>query len=478
MKKVTVHAQRPAVPRPRTSTNGRRRGLASVLAMLYLILISTLAIGFFVATTLSAQIAKNERGLSRAQAAADGGMQFVRYQLGAVTIAPTVSTDQYLTTVAQQLNTLIGGTANMNGNAVTVTNGAIYIPSQNGWTWVDKSVGTQFRATIVQSGANLVVSCVGSGSGISVGRTIQVQFQKAPKAGAILNYGVASKGSVTTGGASYIQGATDPTKGSVLSADTSNPTPIIIGGKAVSGDLSVVNPSATISVASGSSVGGTSDPVQILTHEHKGVPAPTFPWIDTSAFAKYATNTYVAGSTTYTNIVIPPNTNPSFAGGTVINGVMLIEPPNVVRFKGNATINGVIVEDTSSPNYGTFNSTSNQVNFGGSVASTPVSSLDPSVYGGLTKLTGSFMLVPDFAVSLTGNFGTVGGSIAAGQVSMTGNATGTVIGSVIGMQDVPMTVNGSADIIISSTGTSNYPTGINFGNNFTPLPGTYLEVTQ
>jgi len=59
---------------------------------------------------------------------------------------------------------------------------------------------------------------------------------------------------------------------------------------------------------------------------------------------------------------------------------------------------------------------------------------------------------------------------------MSGNAGGTVEGSVIGMTDTPLSLNGNSSITISSTGTTNYPTGMNFGNVYTPLPGTYLEV--
>jgi hypothetical protein len=59
---------------------------------------------------------------------------------------------------------------------------------------------------------------------------------------------------------------------------------------------------------------------------------------------------------------------------------------------------------------------------------------------------------------------------------MTGNATGTVQGSVIVVNETPMTVNGSADIIIASTGTSNYPAGVSFGSYYSPLPDTYTEV--
>lgn len=225
-------------------------------------------------------------------------------------------------------------------------------------------------------------------------------------------------------------------------------------------------------MVSGGPIGGTSDPVQIQKHIHIGVPPPVFPTVDISVFTAYATNRY-SGGNTLTNCYIPPNTNPRFAGGTTINGVLWIQAPNVVSFRGNCTINGVIVCDTNGP----FDPANNQLSFAGNVSATPVQNLDPNVYGGLTKLTGAFMLAPTFYVSMTGDFGTIGGSAVVGQLSMTGNAHGIVQGSVIGMTDNPMTLNGHASITISSTGTSNYPSGMSFGNDYTPLPGTYLEVT-
>jgi hypothetical protein len=314
-------------------------------------------------------------------------------------------------------------------------------------------------------------------------KAVQLQYQKATNAGAILDYGVASAGTVATAGATYIQGATDPTKGSVLSADMINATPITLSGKAVSGDVSIVNPSGSISVASGSSVGGTTDPTKVPQHLHVGVPSPTFPWIDTSPFTAYATNPFNSSMTTLTNVVIPPNTNPRFTGNVTINGVLYIQTPNVVTFKGNATVNGVVVTDTT----GTYNGTTNQIVFSGSVSATPLSAMptsNPAYDPNLVKLTGSFLLAPNYKLTMSGDFGTVGGSIVAGTVNMSGNATGTVQGSVIAMYDSSgsgsssaVYLNGSADIVISSTGTTNYPTGMSFGNDFTPLPGTYAEVS-
>jgi hypothetical protein len=447
--------------------------------MLFLVLFSTLAIGFYSASSMSAQIARNEQSMALAQAGADAGMQYLRYQFNQMTIPP--NPPDLLTAAANALGPSTGqglnGTSLMNGGSVTVTNGAIYIPSATGWTNVDPNAGTKFRAMIVASGQFLVCTVDGAGPSGTIMKGIQLKYQTAPKAGAILDYGVANEGTVTTAGSTVIQGLTDPTKGSVLSADMISATPVVIDGKSVSGDVSVVNPSATISV-SGASIGGTSDPTQIPKHEHIGVPAPSFPTIDTSVFTQYATTQYNASMSTMTNVYIPPNTNPKFTGGVTIYGVLWVQQPNTVTFRGNVTICGIIVGNPPSMTQ-TYDPVNNVISFAGNVSATTIDQLPGTVpnYAALQKLTGSFMLVPGFAVSMTGNFGTVGGSIVAGSVSMSGNAGGTVDGSVIGMTDNPLSLNGHSSITISSTGTTNYPSGMSFGNSYTPLPGTYQEVT-
>ena len=455
----------------------RRRGLSSVLAMLFLVLFSTLAVGFYSAASMSAQVSKNERALNLADSAADGGMQFIRYHLGQCSLPPNAPSP-VLPSIANQLGLQLNPTPNMQGHTVQDVNGVVDIPGGSDWVPLDPNTGTMFRARIVESGAFLIVSVEGSGPGQTVKKAIQMMYGQTPQAGAILDYGVASQGTISTGGSTVIQGLTDPTKGSVLSADFSNPTPVVIAGQKVSGDISIVNPNGTVSV-SGASVGGTSDPTQIPKHIHIGVPAPTFPIVDTGVFTQYATTKYTSGMSTLNNVYIPPNTNPKFTGGATINGVLWIQAPNIVTFRGNTTITGVIVSDPASMTP-TFDATHNQISFAGNVQATPINQLptsSPAYNANLVKLTGTFLLAPNFYVSMTGNFGTVGGSIIAGQVAMTGNAGGTVQGSVVGMTDNPLTLNGNASITISSTGTSNTPSGISFGEIFTPAAGSYLEVT-
>lgn len=445
--------------------------MAAVLAMLYLVLFSTLALGFYAATTMSAQISRNERNISEAQYAAESGMQFMRYQLGCMDLPTDTTNDQLMARVRSELGRLLDGQLNMGGATVQITGGAINVPSAAGYISLDASGGRRFRGTVTQSGAFLIVTVQGQGTDRNVTRRIQLKYQKAARSSAIFNYGVASKGKIVTAGSSVIIGLGDPTRGSVLSTNMTDPTPIVIGGKEVSGDISIVNPLGNVSYA-GAKIGGTTNSADIAAnHIHKGVQEPDFPDVDVSAYTAYATNAFDKNKSTHENVTIPAGVNPKFTGNTTFKGVLYVKAPNVVEFGGNVTIQGLIVVETGK----TFNAATNRLNFTGSVDASGVETL-PATFGGLRNLTGAFILAPGFSTSFTGSFGTVNGSIIAGEVNFAGNSGGVIKGSIINLENVQMDVNGSSDIIIASTGTSNYPTGVTFGTKYAPLPDTYTEL--
>jgi len=445
-----------------------RRGIAAVLAMLYLVLFSTLALGFYAATTTAVQVVGNERRSALAQMAAESGMDFVRYQLSHVTIPHGTAPSALFSTIYASLQTQLNDT----GNLTTISNDGttIHIPANTASFVNLDSEGSRFHATIENLGAKLRVKITGRHNNDSVLRAVQMDYGLAEKASAIFDFGIASKGKIITGGTAVIKGDTDPKKGSVLSTCMTDPTPVVIGGKEISGDISISNPAGNVTY-SGASVGGTTDPVIIARdHIHKGVPEPEFPTVDTDIFLPYVTSIYTTGKT-LTNCRILANTNPTFNGGANITGVVYVETPNTITFGGNSNIQGVIVVQ----NNPTGDLSSNAIHFKGTVNASPVSSL-PASYGDLRKLTGSFLLAPNFAVSFTGDFGTIRGSVLASKVSMTGNASGTIVGSVVNLEDTLMTVNGSAAITIASTGTTDYPAGVYFSSHYVPLPDTYAEV--
>ena len=459
--------------------NPRRHGVSALLAMMYLVLFSTMAVGFYATTNTAAQVAHNDQKIARALLAAESGMDFMRYQMAQVVVPAATRQEQLFANLGTCLGNQINGTANVAGRSIHADNSIIRIPaSPDEYIKLDNE-GSEFRVTIYNRGHKALVTIHGRHyDTASMSRGVQMEFGLAEKAHEIFDYGIATKGSVATSGSAKIQGAVDPTKGSILATSMTAATPISVQGPLVSGDLSAVNPAANITFGAATSVGGTDDDATIIAdHIHKGVPEPEFPVIDTDIFKPYVTNPltglpnyWVAGSTLQ-NMVIRANTNPTFAGGATIKGVLYIEAPNVVTFRGNTNIQGVIV----GPKTPIGNLSTNVVSFAGSVTASGVETL-PDTFGDLRKLTGSFLLTPGFSTSFTGNFGTIAGTMVADKFAFSGSAQGTVKGTLINMKDNLLSVGGSSEVIIAGNGTNNFPAGVYFTQKYESLPDTYEEL--
>ena len=464
--------------------------MTSVLAMMYLLIFSTLALGFYSAVTMSSQVAGNERTTQAALVAAESGVQYLRYHLSAMDIRAGLSADQMFEEIYMQLAGRLDGTANLGGGMIGYDGSTISIP-ETGYVSLDREGAQRFRITLSRAGDLLVARVVGhgsnrpgptswssSGAGVvtSTGRGIEIRFQKANNATAIFNFGIASRGSVSTSGSSTITGLTDPAKGSILSTTTTVDPPVRIMGKMVSGDISVVSETANIQIGSGVSVGGTTNPVLINQyHVHKGVPAPRFPDVDTTVYRQYVQQTYTPGMTVLDNVRIPHGTGtptaPIRLSGVSIRGVLYIEGSNVIEIGGGSTLQCVIAAANNVP----LNTANNLISFTGSVTAQPVDTL-PASFGDVRKLTGAFIIAPGYRVRMWGSFGQVSGSIICSQFQMGGSAEGTLKGSVIQTHDLPATLEGSAEIIVASVGTTEYPPGVTFGVHYTSVPGSYTEV--
>src|ERR1051326_2464476 len=110
----------------RKSSLPTRHGLTAVLAMMYMVLFSTLALGFYSTTNSASVISDNEVKGARSLAAAESGMDFTRYQLSRLKLPPNTSDTDLLPAIVTQLGTQLNGTSNMQGKTVALTNGTIY----------------------------------------------------------------------------------------------------------------------------------------------------------------------------------------------------------------------------------------------------------------------------------------------------------------------------------------------------------------
>ena len=482
-----------------------RRGITSALAMLYLALFSTLALGFYACVTTAVQVSSNEQQTSRALLAAESGMAFMKFHLANLGIPPGTEQTQLFDEVYNRLkarlegyNTMTvllpdgsttAGLVGLNAAADTLT-----IPHIYGIRSDDS--GSTFTITITkqQDGQQLRVKVAGNFKTAKAARAAQLDYSIAKDASKIFNYGVASKSAITMSGNVAVVGAPGyDAMGSILSATTSTNSPLVMSGNArMSGDASFVLPNPSLSIGSNCKIAGyRSSQMEFYDHIHTDVGNVPFPLCITDAFIPYVPATTDTGpqvistntpsGTYFKNIRIKAGSNPSFAANTVIEGVVVVESPNNVKYTGQVNLTGCIVSETDDPqgdpNNASFNLSQNTLEFAGGVTYKPINQLPATTDfpPELRALTGTMILMPGFDVDFGGNFSTIEGSIIASGIGFSGTAGGTIIGSVINLRDSSLTIGGTSTITIQSLGTANYPAGVFFGSHYAPLPHTYVE---
>jgi hypothetical protein len=456
----------PALRGPR----GGRRGIASVLAMLYLVIFGAMAVGFYATVNIAAQVAQNERRAASAQLATESGLAFTRHLLSRLDVPQNLSPDGQFNETYLQLAAKLNGSGNLGGGLVAYGPTALAFPDA-GLVKLDPAGERGFRVNLSRAGDRLVARVTGRDESGRFARAVEVTYEKKARWTNVFDFGIASRGAVSTAGAATIKGLTDPARGSILSTSSAS-TAISINGKAVSGTLCTTNKEARVSLGSGVNIGGTTNTTLIYKESVKtGVVEPRFPDVDTTLYAKYATNTYAAGMSALDNCRVPAGVSCNLSGGAVIRGVLYLEKGASLHCSGGVTVQGVIASANDCP----LDLDANVIEFAGSVTSLPVKDL-PASFGEVRDLAGVFIIAPTYRVRFWGNVGTINGTIICGQFQMGGSAEGTIVGSVVQMQDVPMTISGSADIVIAGTGATTYPPGVTFGAYYAPQPKTYLEV--
>lgn len=452
-----------------------RRGIASALAMIYLVLFSALALGFFAQTTLSVQVSGNERRGAAAQAAAESGLAFLRYQLSRVKIPPTVAPADVFQEVHTQLAVRLNTTENIAGRTVGYTTGAIDLPAgSQEYITLGKDVG-RFRATITpNSSGGLRAVVTGTDPTGRFRRALRVDFGRDMRSSAILGYGVATNGPITLS-KGFIRG--DPAAlGDVYCGSGVSPQITLSGGTAAI-DGKVYLASLSGSVSGEGSIAGVSDPVLRTANIVTNTPAPEFPRSDPTPFINYmqGRETLITGNTSdkyLSNIRIKAGTNPTLGNSPTIEGVILVEAPNQVTFSGTSgtTIRGVIV--VVNP---TETTSTNKINFTGGVSMYGAETLADS-FGELRAMTGTSILAPNFNVEMQGGSTSIGGTILARNLVLSGASGGSIAGNIMLTGTAPLMIPQDSTITIKAPLTSGTPAGLVLTHSYMLLPKTYLEV--
>src|SRR4051794_33409139 len=239
----------------RTARGTFRHGLTSMIAMMYLVLASTLALGFYAMTTTSSQLSHNDEAAARAQLAAESGMDFMRRQVSKVKIPSNVTPDQSINVYYPALQTLLNGSSNL-GSLTISRNGIVVSVPSSGTIKLDAAGTARFAATITDWGSDIVIKVDGYYGAESVQRSVSMDFTRQARTSSIFDFAVASKGQVLMSkGAVTSTAGVDPKIASVFSALDSG-TSINMSGGTIGGDLTIMD-TADISVGGGS-VGGSS----------------------------------------------------------------------------------------------------------------------------------------------------------------------------------------------------------------------------
>ncbi|HCO95030.1 MAG TPA: hypothetical protein DIU00_13940 [Phycisphaerales bacterium] len=460
--------------RANKSVHSKNRGAVLILSMIFVVIFSALAVSMAALSGMNIQIANNQRNADRARACAESGFDVIRFWLNQVSIPGT-------TLDADRFNQIAGSLQN-ELTTCCITNIAPFydgtiltIPSVT----LDSSNASSFSSTIKQLDAETVQVDV-TGTYGSITRTIRANYNLDERANNVFDFGVATKGPLSLSGNIELEGMNVSVEASVyIESENSNLALSIIGNSQIAGDVSIVNPIATVDLQGGQAgIGGETGQAAVDNHVSFGVPPSEFPELNPAMFEPYVTSivdtsTDTSSNATFENIRIVPNTNPTFSGHATLQGVIYIETPNVVKFTGNVDVTGIIVGDGNIED----NSGTNQIGFLGNVDSHPVTELPAEAqFEGLHDLTGTFIIAPGFHLSFGGSFSTLCGAIAGNGIEFFGSAGGTINGSVINYSIKEMTLSGNSDLLFNRSGLTEVPAGFEPEIVLDYNPSSYTEV--
>jgi len=441
----------------------RQKGCVLVISMIFMVLLSVISVGMATMSDNNLQIANNYSKGSRAIESAQSGLEILRHYLDNIAVQSSLSS---VATKLQEAN--VTAAYNYIPGHSTISISSVALNSQSTQSY--EAVITQVDAITLQ--ADITGTCDG------IDRTIRTTFYFDETGNTVFDFGVATKGPLNMTGQAEIDG--------VNTVDIAIEASVYIEGvdgslgdsfaitnnASVAGNVSIADPDGAYSVGDKASVGGVEGDENVII----GVPYVDFPTPNPDYFSEFATGDTIDSTTNLNdypvlnNVTIAANTNPTFASDVTINGVLFIETPNQISFAGKSTINGVIVGD------GSLDSPDSSLTFSGQVISNDASSLDEEEFGGIVDKTGTFILAPGFDVDFSGQASTMNGAIAGSGISFTGQAGGTINGSIINYSTDVMTLTGQTSLVFNRSGSDSNPSGF----ESTPIlrfnPGSYSEI--
>ncbi len=442
--------------------NDFRRGAVLIIAIIFMAVFSSLSLAMLTMSSANIQIADNQRQGNLALTNAQSGLEVLRYWLDDMGVSAkdlTAVKDALTLNLTNAVVTNITVAADDPCDPTALTIAAVALGSQSNQT---------FSAVISQIDADtLRVDVTGTSGQLS--RTIRTNFNFALRGSNVFDYGIASNGPLAITGQAEIEGVNLAVESDVYISGGITGDSFEISNKAsLAGDVYIADPYATVTIGPQSTVGDVildADPV-------------VFPTPNTAYFAQFATGDVInsesslSSYTALNNVTIAANTNPTFSGNMAINGVLFIEQPNQVAFSDQVTVQGIIVGNSVVGDESPYNSLS----FSGQVECFDMSGLTGAEFNAIKNETGTFIIAPGFSAEFSGQSNVGNGVIAVAGASFTGQAGGTINGSIINYSTNPVELSGQSSLSFNQPGTTNNPTGFTGAQVVEYNAASYSEV--
>lgn len=477
-----------------------RSGSATVVAMIFLVILVAMAAGIGATVMSSIHISRNSQAMDQAQAAAESGVQVMKNYLTDIKLASNVSDADVLDRLYDSLVTLapVDGTVPLDPPPGHATE--ILFPQQSDLakpTWIRLYPAPNlaaFKAAILpdldpvtrQPTGNLILAVTGTDGRANITRTIYVGFKKKSGVGGnygMFGYGVYSLGKIVASGGGAIAGPADVAR---------------IGSALLTGNSIALD--GSVSIAGKVYVGGSRDQVTFGNNTVNGQtrpywpesalakwktdnfvvePPPAPPQFDPSVFRSYATTSYTPPATnaggTHANFVIPANAGGfdkkgkpkilsiSGNGSLKFEGIVYIESPNLIDFGGGPNNFNCTFVMAKNPN----GATTDTITFSGNNSFGPIDSANAAYTSVRQATAGYSILAPTANVALTASSNATSkyvGSIVGWTVAMTGDSVfkiedGSVISYSPSVSPASCNITGSSGVVFNRT--PNYKPPVN-----------------
>ena len=189
-----------------------QRGGVSILAILFVSILSMLALAFTTMSNINVQTAANHRDVAQAQAAAESGLDYACHLVktytppsGAYTtrntISDTESTETFGFFVNHVANTLGTGNSLWNGTELRIPGSSTISLNHDGHSGF--AVRVNLEQATEDAPARLVITSTGTAGAANRGVCLRFPIQKDGK---VLEYAIASRGRMWITGDSHIEG--------------------------------------------------------------------------------------------------------------------------------------------------------------------------------------------------------------------------------------------------------------------------------